>query len=353
MIVTTKEMRDAVSAIGSTVPKKGDKLEFFRIHHCDACSYVDAFNGERGVRYEISASGDKIEIMMPKDRFLPLVRIAKSKEISITKEGDSAVVRSGKERYNYQTVPYVPVDVFNKPAVSSSFSAESFRAALQRVRFACDAESTRITRGILINGKNGRLTLSATDGTRIAVASIPSSGVEVFASCPVIPCGTADALISLFTSGDVSVGSSGTGLLFYGSGCSVWTTTLQGNFPNISKYMDVIGTAEEEAEIDPVEFCSAIDRVSTAADDNSHEVRIKVVSGSVLFSVASPSGNAETEIDTEYAGKGFSFNVNRKYAQQAAGVTKEKVRIGATKGKKTFMVKINEDASYTSVYPDN
>ena len=176
MIVGTKEIREAVSAIGSTVPKKGDKMEFFRLHHCPSCSYVDAFNGERGVRYAISASGDAVELMIPKDRFLPLVRIAKSKELQIKGDGNQVVVMSGKERYVYNTVPYVPVTIFSVPEKLATVDAASLRASVQRVRFACDAESQRITRGMLVSGSNGKLCLSATDGVRIATSSTIATG---------------------------------------------------------------------------------------------------------------------------------------------------------------------------------
>lgn len=346
MIVETKEMKEAVAVVASTVSKSIEGMEYILLNHGDD-TYIQAYNGERGVRCRLPASGPPMKAMLPKDRFLPLIRSLKSKEISIENNGSTVIVKSGKERFCYNTVAYSDLCVVPSPKLVSA-EADDVRDALKRARFACDGESQRV---MPINGLQflDGLTIVGTNGLRIAVSKTKVDG-SIGDGMYILPSGTADVLISSLVSGKVEFGFTSNAALFQNGVVTIWSTLISGNYPAVYQATKTFGDPDVLATVDPTEFIAAIDRISTASDASTSGMTMTMKRNELALSVKTSVGNAEASVDVEYDGPEQTVSVDRRYIQQAVGLTKDKVRVGITKEKKTVMVKINEDCSYTSIY---
>lgn len=181
------------------------------------------------------------------------------------------------------------------------------QAALLRMveltTFAAARESTRYAiNGVLWECSDGKITLSATDGRRLAVAHGTVDGAKKSETIRSIVPAKAMALLSrLSGEPDARVGIKLTSnLLILNLGRAMLSTSLvEGQFPN---YRDVIPKdCDRSVRLNTAEFQSALKRAALLTNEESKGVRFAFADGTLTLSSRAPEqGEAEISLSVKY-----------------------------------------------------
>jgi len=218
--------------------------------------------------------------------------------------------------------------------------AGKFLEALRRVRFAISKEESRYTlNGALLEIKDGKVRVVATDGHRLALAEFPGGeGGEV--RC-IVPRNALAALDSIPSNdaGNISFSEVDSSVFFrVGNGKEgkdhsmtlLCARKLEGQFPN---YLAVLpGEAAPQVVIARDALMDAFKRVMPLADDRSWAVKIEVDSAAGVLRLKTQSaedGESETEVKAAIAGPAATFGINGRYALEFLAAAPEgEIRIG-------------------------
>lgn len=215
--------------------------------------------------------------------------------------------------------------------------AVKFLDALRRVRFAISKEESRYTlNGALLEIKDGKVRVVATDGHRLALVEFAGGeGREV--RC-IVPRNALSALDSIPSDNgednSISFSEKDNGI-FFKSGKNGMVTTLysrklEGTFPN---YLAVLpGEAPTQVSIGRDDLLAAFRRVMPLADDRSWAVNIAVDPAAGVLRLqaqSAESGESESEVKATITGPGVTFGINGRYALEFLAAAPEgEIRIG-------------------------
>ncbi len=204
---------------------------------------------------------------------------------------------------------------------------------IERVAFAITHEDPRYSlNGALLMIKDGRLTLVATDGHRLAFASrnlaTPKGKDEVRVIVPRKALGEVSKLTADAASDDeVVFGRSENFVYFVVGEHKLTSNVLEGNFPRYENVMpEKCGTTITLAT---VELQDAVKRVSLLASDRQgRAIRLSLTKGKLALDSKTEVGEAQETIGVEHDGDEMSIGFNARYLLDfLAVVGTPKVRI--------------------------
>ena len=186
--------------------------------------------------------------------------------------------------------------------------------ALKKTHYAISTDETRyVLNGIFVSFKEGKITLVATDGRRLAMVE---NDLEFPASHErdiIIPTKAVNELQRLLsTEGEMILKLTQSQISFEANGNLLVSKLIEGNYPN---YRQVIPSAPaERIKIERNAFLQTVRRVSLLATDASNSV--KLIFGSQNIDVtanAQDVGEAKESVQVEYAGPEFSIAFNPEF----------------------------------------
>lgn len=263
------------------------------------------------VEAEISKEGSTT---LPVKRLASIVRELPAETVEVSVDGkNQASIKSGPSFFKIIGLgedEFPPLPTFDD-AKEFKINQEVLLDALKKTSYAISTDETRyVLNGIFASFKEGKMSLVATDGRRLAMVE---NDLEFPASneCDVIiPSKAVNELQRLLKSeGEVLMQLNDSQVSFQINGSLLVSKLIEGNYPN---YRQVIpSNTTERVELDREAFLDTVRRVSILATDKSNSVKLAFGSNSVdVMANTQDVGEATEKIDVKYAGKEFAIAFN-------------------------------------------
>ena len=206
------------------------------------------------------------------------------------------------------------------PAAENAFAytlpQATLREMLRKTAYAVSQDETRKTlKGVLMSFNDGKLTMVATDGRRLALVEHEIEFPAAAEKDIILPSKVvADLQRSLSGDGDVKITIEKSQVAFNLGDTQIYSKLLDEIYPN---YRQVIPTSyKERVEIDRKLLLDAIDRASVMTMEESSSVRLTFEENQLLVSsVAADIGEAKDVVPIKYNGERIEIVFNPAYVK--------------------------------------
>ena len=272
--------------------------------------------------------------------------IGKAPEGVVEVEVDSneqAEIRAGSAKYKLNGKPTSQFpklgdnDYSNEYIMPRQTLIEMFR----KTSYASSQDDTRRTlKGVLMSYRDGKLTMVATDGRRLALVEKEMEFPKNAEQDIVLPSKTVQELQrSLNGNGDVKISVQSTKICFDMDEVQIYSKLMDDTYPN---YRQVIPTeCAERIVVDRQLFLSALERASVMTMDEAHSTRL-IFDGNRLTvtSAASEIGEAKDEVPIKYAGEKIERVFNPNYVMDPLrAIDDDEVSININNGHSPAVIK--------------
>ncbi len=250
-------------------------------------------------------------------------KLAEGAQVSLETTGESGqlLLRSGRSRFNLQSLPETDFPDLASGELSHSFKlpAADLRKLFAKTQFAISTEETRYyLNGVFLHTMDidghAMMRAVATDGHRLARIEIPAPAGAAGMPGVIVPRKTVSEVLNIIegAEGDISVEISTTKARFTFGDLVLISKLIDGTFPD---YARVIPTGNDKRLIvDCTPFKEAVDRVSTISSERGRAVKLAVADGKLTLSVTNPdSGSAVEELEVDYDSAPIDIGFNAKY----------------------------------------
>ena len=239
----------------------------------------------------------------------------------ISNNGKLMTIRADGSRFSLACLPtedYPLIDQENS-GINLKLNSKVLFKLIDKTKFAISNEETRyFLNGLYFNvsneGKKNVVTLVGTDGHRLAKFSHEIEENINQISGVIIPKKTIYELSKLLSEIDktISISISSNKIIFIIEEITFISKLIDGSFPD---YKRVIPTENSNIlNINRNKLLSAVDRVSTIANEKSPVIKFKLLENILnLNTVNNESSTASEDIITNYRGKEIEIGFNSKY----------------------------------------
>jgi DNA polymerase-3 subunit beta len=227
--------------------------------------------------------------------------------------GRGAFTLAGNLPDEYPTLPAA------SPAQMTTMPAIVLGEMIERSMYAASTDETRYNlNGVYLEylGDSGKLRMVATDGHRLAyVDRDVGTPVESLEKGVIIPRKALVELKRLVDEEDadeVQLGFEGSNGLVQKQGVTLVMRLIEGEFPN---YRQVIPQELTQRLVVPIESLrQALRRVALLSSERSRAVKLQLTPGLLRLSASNPDlGEAQEDLDLDYAGKELTIAFNARY----------------------------------------
>ncbi len=254
---------------------------------------------------------------LPARRLATIIRELPAEEVSVSVDGNNvASIESGPSFFKILGLDmdeFPPLYVFEEP---SEFKIEqkTLKDALKKTAYAISTDETRyVLNGIFCRFKDGKMTLVATDGRRLAMVDNDLEFPESQERDIIIPTKAVAELQRLLKDeGDVRmlVGESQIG--FEMNTNILVSKLIDGNYPNFRQVIP--GEAKERVTLDREMFLNTVSRISILSSDKSNSVKLKFSKDEIEIGANSPDiGEAKEQIPVSYRGPEMTIAFNPEF----------------------------------------
>ena len=243
-------------------------------------------------------------------------------EIEIeTDEKNVSSIRSGSSFFKIHGLAaeeFPPLPKF-KDDKKVAIPQENIRGLIRKTSFAVSTDESRyVLNGIFVSLKEGKMTLVATDGRRLALVDEEVDFSEKSAGEFIVPAKAINELNRLLQDkGDVEIKfgeNQASFALKNETGFSVLLITklIEGNYPN---YRQVIpGEAKERIAVSREEFVQALRRAEIMTSEKANSVKLAFGKNLLTITANSPEvGEARETMAINYKGKELAIAFNPRY----------------------------------------
>jgi DNA polymerase III subunit beta len=268
-------------------------------------------------RSAIGGGGEARSLTVGARKLLDILRaLPESAEVTVQQQDKRLVVRAAKSRFTLQTLPAEDFPRLAKPAgdvARFSLSQKSLRRLLGLVQYAMAQQDIRYyLNGLLMVVEDRQLKTVATDGHRLAFASLPLSA-ELPRQELIVPRKTVLELAKLLSDAedDVRIELSATQAAFSFGTVELVSKLVDGRFPD---YTRVIPTQHKNRlQVGREPLRQALLRAAILSNEKFRGVRWVLADGSLkIVSSNAEQEEAHEELEVDYSGDplDIGFNVN-------------------------------------------
>ena len=265
----------------------------------------------------LGGAGEAKALTVGARKLLDILRaLPEGVEVALQSQDKRMVVRAGKSRFTLQTLPAEDFPRLAKPsgdAARFALPQKALRRLLGLVHYAMAQQDIRYyLNGLLMVVEDERLKLVATDGHRLAYASL-ELGAKLPRQEAIVPRKTVIELTKLLADSDDEVGIelSATQAGFRFGTVELVTKLIDGKFPD---YTRVIPTQHKNRlQIDREPLRQALQRAAILSNEKFRGVRWVLGEGSLkIVSSNAEQEEAQEELEVQYKGDSLDigFNVN-------------------------------------------
>lgn len=273
---------------------------------------------DTGIRCEVEASTEKTgSVTLPARKLFSIIRELPANQISLEVDGKlNAIIKSGKSFFRIMGLPEDDFPPFPKTENANIFRLDQklFRSMLKRTSYAMSTDESRyVLNGVLLSFKDGKLSVVATDGRRLALAShemdFPKSS-----ECDVILPSKAVAELGrvLADSGEAEIAISENQIAFVVGTTYLVSKLIEGNYPN---YQQVIPSkTTERLTVERELLLNSVRRVGLLSSDKANSVKLNLHPNELEISATTPDvGEAKETIVAKYNGKELAMAFNPEF----------------------------------------
>tara|TARA_B100000029_G_C17544756_1_gene948044 strand:+ start:630 stop:1745 length:1116 start_codon:yes stop_codon:yes gene_type:complete len=239
----------------------------------------------------------------------------------ISNESKILTIRSSVSKFSLPCLPKDEFPIIDTKAEGTKIKIKSQTIfnLISKTKFAISNEETRyflngLYFNISSNEKLSTLTFVGTDGHRLATSS---SSVDVFLTeLPgvIIPKKTINELSKLLSENisDIEIDISKNRIIFYIENLILISKLIDGNFPDYNRVIPKDN--KNHLTINRVNLLSAVDRVSTIANEKSPSIKFKILKNLINLSTINTENSSATEdIQANYDGEELEIGFNSRY----------------------------------------
>ena len=239
----------------------------------------------------------------------------------ISNDGKLLTVRASGSRFSLACLPKEDFPIIDKSSegVSIKINSKILYKLIDKTKFAISNEETRyFLNGLYFNIFNEQnktiVTLVGTDGHRLAKFSHDIDQKIEEISGVIIPKKTIYELSKLLSEidEDIEIIISSNKIIFFINNLVFISKLIDGSFPD---YKRVIPTDNKNIiEINRERLLSAVDRVSTIANEKSPVIKFKLIKNVLnLNAINNENSTATEDLNLDYEGDEFEIGFNSKY----------------------------------------
>ena len=239
----------------------------------------------------------------------------------ISNNGKILTLRANGSRFSLACLPkedFPIIDQENK-GIDVKINSKILHQLIDKTKFAISNEETRyFLNGLYFNIHNenskSNIILVGTDGHRLAKYSYQLDQAISEITGVIIPKKTINELSKLLSDidEDIDVSISSNKIIFYFRNLIFISKLIDGTFPD---YKRVIPTNNNNLlEIEREKLLSAVDRVSTIANEKNPVIKFKLLKNIVnLNTINTDNSTATEDLQINYNGDEFEIGFNSKY----------------------------------------
>jgi DNA polymerase-3 subunit beta len=254
---------------------------------------------------------------LPAKRLVNIVRELPASEVEISVDAKNvASIQSGPSFFKI-----IGLGQDDFPPLPDFEGAKEFRMpqpllrdGLKKTSYAISTDETRyVLNGIYTSFREGKLTLVATDGRRLAMVENDLDFPASHETDVIVPTKAVQELQRLLgDNGEVLIRLSDSQISFSIGDHLLISKLIEGNYPN---YRQVIpGDSTERVELPRESVFDTVRRVSLLSSDKSNSVKLVFGSNTVEVTANSPDvGEARETMEVQYGGKPMQIAFNPEF----------------------------------------
>ncbi len=275
----------------------------------------------------------------------------------ISNDSKILTIRSNVSKFSLSCLPKdeFPIIETDSKGKKLKVKSQTIFNLIDKTKFAISNEETRyFLNGLyfkIVSKENSSiLTFVGTDGHRLATSSFVSD--EDIGEIPgvIIPKKTINELSKLLSenSDDIEINISTNKIIFYIDNLILISKLIDGNFPD---YQRVIPSGNNNfLMVNRLNLLSAVDRVSTIANEKSPSVKFKILKNLINLSTVNNENSTATEdISIIYEGNEIEIGFNSRYIMDILdNLEGEEIRISFNDSSTPIIAqeKSNSDVTY-------
>ncbi len=314
------EFLDALSAVANVVPARtplpiiGNLLLVAE----DEGIRLSATDLDLSVTIRAVASVEQPgRVTLPARKLADMIRALPSSLVRVQGEGEHVTVECESSRF---VVHGLPADDFPSFPVLAFDGAATVRAGdvdrlAAMTAFAASTEDTRpILNGVLWEIRDGEMRMVATNGHRLARASIEVEGGGGGGTKDlIVPPKALGQVARIFSADDrLEVAFDDKQIGFRSERGTVFSRLIEGPYPN---YDQVIPRDNDKTmRADKERLAAALRRMVVMASDQTHRVRLSIDADTLKFFVSTPDvGEGSEQMQVDYEGEPIDIGFNANY----------------------------------------
>lgn len=320
VLISKEALFDGLNTVSRAISTRSaiQSLSGVLIKTMDESLELSATDMEIGLRLNASAQIERSGVVVVPGRlFLDVVRSLPSGMILLNTDGEDLQLESGASKFRLKLYPE---DEFPKLPQSVEgelidLSTRQLTETIQRVvKSASKDEARPVLTGVLISSECNRLVMVATDSYRLSVMETEVEDSVVGSLKVNVPARAMQELLRIASSVEeesVSVGISGSQVVFKIGGVTLSSRLIEGQFPN---YKQLIPESFDHKIIfDGSEFLEVVRRVGLMAQKNS-PLKVSVEAGKVTVTAStSDIGEAVESMPVRYGGDELEIGFNPEF----------------------------------------
>ena len=298
-------------------------------------------NLDLGIRCKIKAEVKETgSVTLPVKRLATIVRELPSVDVTVDASPNHQVkLASGGSNFRIMGIgkeEFPPLPEFGDEKAYSLEQAE-LATMLKSVAYAQSTDETRyILNGVYFNFKDGKLSLVATDGRRLALVSKEMEVPTSSAGAIILPARTVGELLRLLDKGEkvkinfndrraafqIATDKESSGLV---DSVYLYSKVVEGNYPN---YQQVIPKeTHQRIKLERELFLQCVHRAALVCSEKSNSVKIKLSSNLLEITAQSPDfGEAHESMAIGYSGPELQVAFNPGFVMDPLrALTKDEV----------------------------
>ena len=307
-----------------------------------------ASDGELSIEKKINADVlEEGEICVFGKTFTDFINKLSGVSVSIAVKGDSMEIRYGDNATLFQVLPASDFPEIDRNITENSFTLTkaAFRDVVARTTFCCAADDSRpILKGELWETENGKLTVTALDGFRMAV--VQSDLKECTGKISVVcPARTLNEIARMLDGdeGDVTVYTQNGMMMVRIDSTLVLSRLYHGEFINYrnitpADFTTVVEVGKEEL-IESVERASVLIR-----GDKNDFILLELKNDGIRISSNSEMGNVSEKVPCAFEGKELKIAMKAKYVLEATkAIEADRIVISFNTSISPFILRAKEE----------
>ncbi len=269
-----------------------------------------------------STAGANVEMTLPARKFFDICRaLPADAEITVKKDGEKAIVKSGKSRFALGSVPVADFPNIQASQWEQALTVpqDQLKRLLEHSHFCMAQQDVRYyLNGLLLEMMDTKLRAVATDGHRMALSEITLDKAVKGERQIILPRkGVQEISRLLQDSADVTeLQISANHLRAQTKDLTFTSKLIDGRYPDYTK---VIPTAQSKLLHLPREaFKETLNRVAILSSEKYRGVRLSLANKVLRVTAHNPEQEeAQEEVSTDYSGEGMEIGFNVNYMIEA------------------------------------